>query len=477
MDKSALLAKAEEISGKIDAAFKKAEDEKRALSKEERDQITAWEAEVDKLQADVKALDDDDAAKKRQFDRKAALQSLSRNGRRSQPDAPKGKDDPAITSQRPAWLDDPKKGFKTPRDFLMAVFDAELRRANGYQIEDERLLSLTVAGPADLSGMGAGRWQAAGSDEARGNSDPAGGFLVPLGFSPELLRVEPEADPVGYLTRKIPMDLPTIKIPARTDKNHTSSVSGGVTVTRRPETVAATASQTTFEQVVLTAHNLMGLSYVTEELMTDSPLAFIAILDMGFRDQFTYALTKERLFGTGVGEYLGMGHTNNPALISVSAETGQASTTFVYKNAVNMRARCWGYSRAVWIANHDVLPQIMLMSQSVGAGGIPVFQPGTRLGLVDNDVAGVLLGRPLVFSEYCQTLGTAGDVLLVNPTEYLEGTYQAMQSAESIHVRFVNNERVFKFWMRNDGRPWWKSALTPAYSSNTLSPFVVCATR
>jgi hypothetical protein len=71
-----------------------------------------------------------------------------------------------------------------------------------------------------------------------------------------------------------------------------------------------------------------------------------------------------------------------------------------------------------------------------------------------------------------QTLGTAGDLMLVNWSQYLEGTYQPLQSAESIHVRFVNNERAFRFTMRNDGAPWWRSALTPKHSSNTLSPYV-----
>jgi hypothetical protein len=31
--------------------------------------------------------------------------------------------------------------------------------------------------------------------------------------------------------------------------------------------------------------------------------------------------------------------------------------------------------------------------------------------------------------------------------------------------------------MRNAGTPWWKAALTPAYSSSTLSPFVILAAR
>jgi hypothetical protein len=85
------------------------------------------------------------------------------------------------------------------------------------------------------------------------------------------------------------------------------------------------------------------------------------------------------------------------------------------------------------------------------------------------------MGRPLIFSEYMQALGTLGDLTLINWTQYLEGTYQPLQSAESIHVRFVNAERAFRFMLRNDAAPWWRSALTPKNGADTLSPYVALA--
>ena len=56
-------------------------------------------------------------------------------------------------------------------------------------------------------------------------------------------------------------------------------------------------------------------------------------------------------------------------------------------------------------------------------------------------------------------------------------TLADLQGASSIHVRFIEHEQTFKFWMENDARPWWTAALTPKYSSDTLSPFVTLATR
>jgi HK97 family phage major capsid protein len=362
--------------------------------------------------------------------------------------------------------------FRHARDFLTSVMKACQRPGQNF---DERLIPYYSENVEAIREGGPVR-KAVGSDEARAISDPYGGFLVPTTFTPELLKLDPEADPIAGKTRQIPMASPIVKIPARTDKNHTTSVSGGLTVTRRPETVAATSSQMQVENVTLEAHSLFGLSYASEELLRDSPISFTAILAAGFSDQFAYHLIKERLYGTGVGEFLGvltaLDASNLGPTVSVAKETGQAADTIVYENILKMRARCWGYANAVWLANHDTMPELMRLNQAVGTGGAVVWQPSAR-----EDHPDMLLGRPLYFSEYAKTLGDQGDIGLYNWGEYLEGTYQPMANEESVHVRFVNHERAYKFWTRNSGQPWWRTALTPAYSQAKLSPFVVLDAR
>jgi HK97 family phage major capsid protein len=228
------------------------------------------------------------------------------------------------------------------------------------------------------------------------------------------------------------------------------------------------------ERVAMLTTNLFGLSYVTEELLTDSPTSFAAILEKGFGDQFKAHLLNERLFGTGVGEFEGV--MNSPALISVSKDVNQAAATITYNNIINMRSRCWNYQRAVYLYNHDCLPQLMQLhfvpTDAATALAIPIWQTSAIEGEPDR-----LLGRPAYPTEFCQTVGTTGDLILGVWDEYLEGTYEPLQSAESVHVRFVNHERTFKFWMRNAGRVWWRTPLTPRRSASTLSPFVALATR
>lgn len=444
-----LLASLNDLDKKIDASLPD-------------DATDAQLAEHAKLMAERKKITDSIGREKHRMDREEERAKLAADADKARRIVPRGRitdadvpnahasPSPRVEVKTPDHSKDPKRGFRHEREFLLSVMDA----GQGRRL-DERLIPLQAT---------------VGSDEARGISDPTGGYLIPEGFSPNLMQVNPEDDPIGALTTKIPMARPIVRIPARTDKNHTSSVSGGLTVTRRPETVAGTASQMTLEQVTLEAHSLFGLSYVSEELLSDSPISFAAILQAGFSDQFIFQLINERISGTGVGEFEGV--LNSPALVSITKESGQVAATIVYENLLKMRARCWGYGKAIWLANHDTLPQIMQLNQTIGIGGAIVWQPSAR-----EDAPDRLLGRPIIFIEHVPTLGTVGDILLANWSEYLEGLYQPMESAESIHVRFVNHERTFKFWMRNAGRSWWRTALTPKNSSSTLSPFVVTATR
>lgn len=398
--------------------------------------------ELKKLQAEDKSLNE----------RIDAIQSLDVLSTEFESTAPTGRvSDPdtlRIGKVKEGWESDPKRGFKHNREFLLSTMEA---------FKEQRITDVRLNGCKSL---------AVGSDEQSIFADPYGGFLMPEGFSPNLLTVASESDPTAGRVLDIPMTSPSLSIPARVDKNHTSSVSGGLTVTRREESGAATSSRMEMEKVKLEANGLFGLAYATEELLSRSPISFAALLEAGFREEFRSEILNEKLNGTGVGEYEGI--NNSPAVVTVAKEGGQSADTIVAANIYKMRSRTWGYGNAIWLANHDTIPQLAALND----GTNNIF-----LVSATEDLPDMLLGRPIFFTEYTETLGDKGDILCGNWSQYLEGTLESVQSAESVHVRFVNHERTFKFWTYNDGRCWWRSALTPKKSSNTLSPFVNLAAR
>lgn len=423
--------------------------ENRAMTEDERKTFAALEAKFDGIKEDL-------AIEQRAQERERAMQvetdSAAEATRQAEAAA-------RVQVGKDRAEDDPKKGFKTHTEFLRSVMK-EGGRPTGAKAADPRLEYLRVKATV-------------GSDEQSGNEGQYGAFLVPAGFAPTLLEVTPEDDPTATLVTPMPMTNPIVTVPARTDKDHTTSVSGGLIVTRKRETIAATSARMSVEQVAFHANSAFGLSYATEEILVDSPISFVSIISAGFRDQFTSFLFNERLNGIGSGEPLGV--MNSPALVAVAKESGQAAKTIVTENIDKMVASSWKYSKAIWLANHDTFPQLQGLTRSIGVGGALSYylQPNNDPSSSDFK----LLGRPIYFSEYPQTLGTQGDLLLVVWSEYIHGTYQPLESAESIHVRFETHERTFKFWLRDDGQPWWKAPLTPKRGANKLSPYVALASR
>lgn len=437
----ALKAKQQTVAARLSELAK--HEESRDLTEEELKEVDKLASESDSNKAEIAAIERRIAA----YDDAAATQDDEGRARR------KTKPTSTVEVSEPNFVKDPKKGFKSVREYTAAVIAATVDRK-----VDERLVHLSASRIE----------AAAGGDEQSTFADPYGGFFIPTGLAPGVLQIDPEPDPMAGRTMMVPMDAPKVEFNARVDKNHTSSVSGGFTVTRRPEANDAQSSRGKFEQVKLSADSLFGLAYATEELLNDSPSSFAAIIQAGFQEQFTSHLIDERLNGNGVGMFEGI--RNSGAMITVAKETAQPAGTIVVENLYKMRARCWRYANAVWLVNHDCLPQLFALNTGVTDAPRLMQTLGT-------DVPDLLLGRPLIFTEYAESIGSAGDIVLANWSQYLEGVYQPMQSAESVHVRFIPHERVFKFWIRNAGASWWKTALTPKKGANTLSPFVQLGAR
>jgi HK97 family phage major capsid protein len=361
----------------------------------------------------------------------------------------------AVGAER--WREDPKGGFESLTAFFGSVRRYFTTAGRSY---DERLKPLAVGHDGPLA--------AAGSDEQGVYSDPHGGFLAPEALLGPVRRVPPGADPMSATTPLI-MPAARVKIPARVDRNHSSSVTGGIVISRTQETVDAVASRGELEQVTFEANSAIGLTFVSDRLTDGAAPMLEEWLARCYEDAFVNMARTERLFGTGTGE--GLGVLNSPCLITVAKEAGQAADTIVKANIDNMEARSWDYGRATWVANYNTRPQLKSLVQVVGTGGNAV----PYLTCVDGQE--LLDGRPIYFTDIAKTLGDRGDVVLGVWAEYVDATYKPLELAASMHVRLIQGEVAFRAWTRCDFRPWWRSALTPKNGTLTLSPFVTLAER
>jgi HK97 family phage major capsid protein len=301
-----------------------------------------------------------------------------------------------------------------------------------------------------------------------------GGVLVPEEFRAELMMLALEEAVIRSRARVIPMGSSSLRYPTIRDTSHATNVFGGMSGTWVAEggSVSSATNQPSFSSVRLVANKLTAYSVASNELLSDSAISLEALILSLYPQAVAYFEDDAFINGTGVGQPLGI--INAAALVSIAKETGQAATTLVWENLLNMYARMLPSSigRAVWIAHNDVFPQLAVLALSVGTGGGPVWM-GNGVGSPPITI----LGRPVIFTEKAQTLGTAGDIFFVDLSHYLIGDRQALTMNRSEHVLFTTDEIVWRFIQRLDGRPWLTSALTPRNGSNTVSPYLNLATR
>ena len=114
------------------------------------------------------------------------------------------------------------------------------------------------------------------------------------------------------------------------------------------------------------------------------------------------------------------------------------------------------------------------MTLGVGTGGVVTYMPPG--GLSASPYA-TLMGKPVLTTEFQPTLGTVGDIMLVDMSQYYTLSKGAPDAQTSMHLRFDFDEMAFRVIFRIDGRPIWNSALTPFKGTQTQSPFIALATR
>ena len=299
-----------------------------------------------------------------------------------------------------------------------------------------------------------------------------GGFLVPETLRANLLRVALESSIVRSRARVIPMESLRVPFPAIDDTSHASTVFGGIQAFWTEEGATLTDTSPTFGRIVLEAKKLTAYTEVPNELVADSVSSFSVFLDELFPEALAYYEDVGFFDGSGAGEPEGF--LNAKAAIEVTKEVGQVANTILWENIVQAYSRMLPSSlgRAVWVCHNDTFPELATMALSVGTGGSAIW--------LNNGVEGppmTILGRPVLFTEKAETVGSAGDINFVDFGFYLLGDRQVMTASSSPHFKFQNDQTAYRIIERLDGRPWVNSALTPRKGTTTVSPFVKIAVR
>ena len=349
------------------------------------------------------------------------------------------------------------QGFKTIGEALFAIKEVEL---SGKM--DKRLEALQARCKA-----------ATGLNEF---VDSEGGFLLQPEVATELFQL-------AFQTGMLAGECKTVEIGANSNSltwnavDETSRVDGsrrgGLNTYWTNEAADYTGSKPKMAARNVRLSKLTGLYYATDELLQDAT-GLQSMVSSWFGEEFGFKLDDAIIRGTGGGQPLGI--LNSPAKVSVAKETAQAAATLVGANVIKMLARLWAPSlpRSKWYINQDIYPQLMTLTIPTGATAFPIFMPP---GGASTAPYGTLFGRPIQPIEQAATLGTQGDIMLLDLSQFIMIRKGMLDAQASIHVRFLQGETAFRFSLRCNGEPLWRLPLTPFKGSNTLSPFVVLDTR
>ena len=257
-----------------------------------------------------------------------------------------------------------------------------------------------------------------------------------------------------------------VLIPAISEANRANgSRFGGVQSYFVDEGQSPSSSKPKLDLLNLALRKLLTVIYATDELVQDTN-SLTAFLENVMALEMAFTIEDRIVNGTGVGALEGV--LVSPSLITVAAEGAQATGSVLFANLTKMSARLWGPSHpnAVWLMSNDVYQLVLGLTTPGGSEVVVNSQDGIKR----------ILGAPIILCEYTPALGSTGDIMLCDFSQYLLSLNKSPIES-SIHVQYVTDETAFKLRYRVDGASAWKSPVTPKNSAVTQSPFIALAAR
>lgn len=312
------------------------------------------------------------------------------------------------------------------------------------------------------------RLQAAATTFGNEGTGADGGFAVPPDFRREIWQKVMGEE--NLLSRCAPLVSASNSITIPKDETAPWDTSNGIQVYWESEAGQVSQSKPQLSMSTLRLAKLMALVPVSDELLEDAT-GLESWLRAKAPAKMSSKINTAIISGTGVGQPLGiLTALTGGATISVGAETSQPSATVYFANINKMWARLYAPCRrnAVWLINQDIEPQLDAMAFDPAATSkTPVYLPQ---GGLSAEPYALLKNRPVVPIEACSTLGTQGDIILADLTQYWGVTRgQSMQTDVSMHLYFDQGTTAFRFTFRMNGAPAWGSAISPQNGSNTRS--------
>lgn len=311
------------------------------------------------------------------------------------------------------------------------------------------------------------------------NAGITGGYILPPQYQNELLTIAAEDGFIEQRAKVVPMTSRTVQWPmldiTTVQASGVTPYLGGIVGTWQPEAATIAQTQPQFRQSDWTAWDLLLFCVSSNQLLADNGIGLDAMLTQLFGQAITWYKEYAFLQGLGAGSSMPLGVKNAPATYVQNRPTPGA---FKFQDAAAMLSRLQvrSWDSACWMMHQSVLPQLIQMVDNNSSNRLvwvgPMGDSSKNMGPAAMKLPSAFLnGLPIFFTEKLPSLGTKGDVMLVDWSQYVIGMRLDLQIDVSPHYLFQTNQMAWRVIARCDGKPWLNAPITDA-AGFQISPMV-----
>jgi len=235
-----------------------------------------------------------------------------------------------------------------------------------------------------------------------------GGFLVPEGYSTELVRLMKDITPLRQFARIIPTSLSHVPFPRQTTANQVANTAEGIA---KPATNTAQ-----FERRDATLWPMYANVPITLELAQDSGFPVMDFVNQDCSEEFSAHEAQWGLLGTGVNEPVGL---LNDAGVRRIGGTDGATHLVTFEDVISLqhgglvpgggstvRINSQVTTGGAYALNTLTLRRIRTLRDAVS--GMPLWQPG-----LNGPMGNTLAGRPYFLANELADDGVATNLPMV----------------------------------------------------------------
>jgi len=274
-----------------------------------------------------------------------------------------------------------------------------------------------------------------------------GGALVPVEFFATVIEFATMQSEILSKVWRIPMTTNLLRIPRLVQAAGTYF--GGITLYSPGEGELKESTKPELERLTFEAKKLIGLIYLTDELIADSMINVVNYVTGLFTRAFQYDVERRVIQGLGTaagGPCLGI--INDPAINIVARQT---AGTIGYLDVVNLdNALDENFVNLDWITRKVTQNTLMALRDNQNR---PIFLADYAVFTGQSIHPNTMISYPVHRTRNVPAMGTQGDLILGDLSWYLLAMRQDLTIASSSEVRFIYDEETIRFVMRFDGMP------------------------